>query len=532
MRKFLVFIIIIKILCSVCFAQGGRTLEVTGYGKTKERALNDAYTYAVQEAVGTLISSEIYIANGELIDEKIIAHSEGYVENYETIKPYDGKAITIKATVRTKHLNDELIQYTKPTLDGKGTGVVEFDGSAIIAKHDSQLKMMRSRIKALQTQGDILFNELFTARSIYVEKYTEPKAYDKDNFQFDITISQSINDIRYSSAIIKYSRLLSDVGATTRKWSVKNALDPLQIARDNNYTVVLVNIDGSVTAHTFDEETFTGLHKLFYQLACMNLVQTAKISFLDEKIKSVYTSNYDLNGSPYYLYTPQKISIQQLALPQPQSFVITNNITNTKLINSVTIARKTMAEVKTIKSEYSTEAIDKQMKIIEQNSNREKQSEKFSYFDALKLSVGYRSVVSESDTFRGIGFGAEYNKYFANYPYLGFGIGASYSNGETDDSHKKGDTATVIDFGLKGIIRYPIIKSFELYASGGGAYALAETKIDDTTYDDSFVTAVAELGGNMRYDRFIFGLKYKISYPFNDDYKFIDDIVVDIGFSF
>ncbi|MAB81900.1 MAG: hypothetical protein CMJ24_00490, partial [Phycisphaerae bacterium] len=91
---------------------GIRTVRVTGEGVTKALALHDACRNAVEQVTGTLILSESQIEDGELIEDKIIAFSNGKVDDFEIVestKASDNSwSITIDAKVLVMKLIEEL----------------------------------------------------------------------------------------------------------------------------------------------------------------------------------------------------------------------------------------------------------------------------------------------------------------------------------------------------------------------------------------------------------------------------------------
>ena len=92
-----------------------RLVRTTGEGDTKALALHDACRNAVEQVTGTLILSESEVDNGQLIKDKIIAFSNGKVEDFEIVesdKSSDGGesywTITIDAQVLVIKLIEEL----------------------------------------------------------------------------------------------------------------------------------------------------------------------------------------------------------------------------------------------------------------------------------------------------------------------------------------------------------------------------------------------------------------------------------------
>lgn len=88
----------------------------TGEGPHKEQALSTALRRAVEQGVGTLVTSETTVADSALVDDKIYSHSKGYVKSYKIIKEQktdEGMIITISATVDTKLLKEDVADILK-----------------------------------------------------------------------------------------------------------------------------------------------------------------------------------------------------------------------------------------------------------------------------------------------------------------------------------------------------------------------------------------------------------------------------------
>jgi len=111
----------------VCLTLGGQALAVDGsdavvaidaigVGTSAELAQKDALMNAVQQAVGMYIQGETLVENSELIHEKILSASNGFVENFTvTIPPHkratDGLfQVSIRANVRRGKVAEQLRQ--------------------------------------------------------------------------------------------------------------------------------------------------------------------------------------------------------------------------------------------------------------------------------------------------------------------------------------------------------------------------------------------------------------------------------------
>lgn len=58
-------------------------IEVAGLGDTAEQARSNGFRLAVEQALGTLISSETEVANGRIVRDEIISYAAGFVDRFE-----------------------------------------------------------------------------------------------------------------------------------------------------------------------------------------------------------------------------------------------------------------------------------------------------------------------------------------------------------------------------------------------------------------------------------------------------------------
>ena len=552
MNKYVFLAIIIALIAQSAAAQNNqfryvpsqdaKVQRAIGYGKTEKEALKDAFTYAVQLSVGMLISSEVYIQNGQLIDDKVIARSEGFIEKFNIVAPYDGESITIDAIVQTQYLNNELTLYKSAKIDPKGTVTTDIDGSSMLAKFDSRYEMMQARHEALRTRGVALLDELLSTRNIYIKSNTEPKPTDPrcqtfqvdveqcQEFQFKMTLDQRINEIRYASVIGRLGRLFTSAGASF------NILDD-EISLAPN-TIALVNIDGSINAYTFDKDTFIGLDELLSGADILSRVNyTVKINFVDRDRRTVHSIDREIY-SKYFIRTVSSdrlIIDRSITLPAPEldikiertSLGAATAATSEYSILSVQNAIEGIKEREQAAREYE------QKKEEEDNKYRQK-LEKHNYFTSLNFKVAAVILDSKLDSYLSyepVSIGVEVTNFFEVFPYIGFGIDVNYSSAkcklsDNDTNMSKCDNVTeieIIDSGIKGILRLPV-SSFELYLAGGVAYSQIVISSVFEDYKDSFYYTTAEAGMNLCFwEVFMIGARYKQYIPQTDKYTFADN---------
>jgi hypothetical protein len=117
---------IVMVLCLitpvVVHAQNGeasKVIEADGAGVVinndlalaRDNAINDSLRKAVEQAVGTMISSETVVQNYEVISDSIYAKSQGYIQNYQILNEQVSDElyrVTIRAAVSIGNIKDDL----------------------------------------------------------------------------------------------------------------------------------------------------------------------------------------------------------------------------------------------------------------------------------------------------------------------------------------------------------------------------------------------------------------------------------------
>ena len=122
---------------------------VEGTGDSSANAIKDAFRNAVRQVVGALVDAETLVKNDELVEDKILTYSNGFIKTYAEIpgsqKTQGGiHRVKIKATVETGGVIAKLkaSNITVKDVDGKGLFAEvmtkldsEKDGLVLIEKH-------------------------------------------------------------------------------------------------------------------------------------------------------------------------------------------------------------------------------------------------------------------------------------------------------------------------------------------------------------------------------------------------------------
>ena len=113
--------LVLALLCGSmpAFGQQSQTVTAEGVGAVfgndraiaRDQALQDALRKAVEQAVGTLVSSETMVQNFQTLNDKIYTQTQGYIQSYRILSETPGTNIhqvTIQATVAIGDLEKDL----------------------------------------------------------------------------------------------------------------------------------------------------------------------------------------------------------------------------------------------------------------------------------------------------------------------------------------------------------------------------------------------------------------------------------------
>ncbi len=99
-------------------------IVVEGQGVSREEARSNGYRLAVEQALGSLISSETQAENGRIVRDEVISYASGYVTRFEVIKNYTGSDGLIRVQMRVwvarSALADRLLNRSETGTDVDG----------------------------------------------------------------------------------------------------------------------------------------------------------------------------------------------------------------------------------------------------------------------------------------------------------------------------------------------------------------------------------------------------------------------------
>jgi hypothetical protein len=87
LRRLLFLLCFVSMACGRVFAQETIQVKALGVGATSDQAEKAALVNAVQQAIGLFLDSETLVKDEQVIYDKILSVSDGYVSKMEVLAP-------------------------------------------------------------------------------------------------------------------------------------------------------------------------------------------------------------------------------------------------------------------------------------------------------------------------------------------------------------------------------------------------------------------------------------------------------------
>lgn len=89
-----------------------KEIVVSGIGIDPDKAVQNAFSQAIEQTVGVLVDAESIVKNDQLIRDEVLTHSRGYMEKYEVVKRWEEDGLH-HATIRAVVARDKLVEKLK-----------------------------------------------------------------------------------------------------------------------------------------------------------------------------------------------------------------------------------------------------------------------------------------------------------------------------------------------------------------------------------------------------------------------------------
>jgi hypothetical protein len=138
-------------------------VDASGSGETPQEAFKQAVTDAVRKVVGTLVSAETALQNGDIIKDQFLTLSNGFIEKViskeETRQPNGTWVVKLKCVVRKGEIYGTLKEKNIPVS-------TKFDGVSLFADVVSQNEHKKSSVEMIQSAMAKYNEDLVTAKML------------------------------------------------------------------------------------------------------------------------------------------------------------------------------------------------------------------------------------------------------------------------------------------------------------------------------------------------------------------------------
>jgi hypothetical protein len=175
------------------------THEAVGSGTTGDEAIRDALRNAVRAAVGVLVEGEVLVKQEDVISDKVLTYSDGFVSSYDVLKreQKDGLVhIRIRAHVERRKLLADL------RTAGVSLGAV--DGKGLVAS-------ALTRRDALETEAELIKKTFSELPNLLVTELQPPTALDYDvaTQRLPLSITVRVDRAKYMEFAEKFDSVLA-----------------------------------------------------------------------------------------------------------------------------------------------------------------------------------------------------------------------------------------------------------------------------------------------------------------------------------
>ena len=150
-----------------------QTVIAEGVGTSADDAIKDAFRNAVRQVVGAIVDAETLLKNDELIDDKVLTYSGGFVKKFTEV---EGSKKASGGLHRIKIKADVERQSVIEKLKAAKISVKEVDGKSMFAEVVSQLEAEKDAAALIKKQFEGFPLSYMTASVV-----GEPKILDKND---------------------------------------------------------------------------------------------------------------------------------------------------------------------------------------------------------------------------------------------------------------------------------------------------------------------------------------------------------------
>jgi hypothetical protein len=211
-----------------------KAVVVTGVGTDPEKALQNAFSQAIEQTVGVLVDAESVVKNDQLIRDEVLTYSRGYVEKCDIVKQWeDGGShnTTIRAVVARDKLVAKLREMKIAVQDVAGelaARQIQFD----VTNEEQAAEMFKKALAGYD-----------------MKKMTKVEIVEKPEIIRDGTNAKLSIKARVSPDLSQWRTFLQELRpllarTSTRRAGVTSILRDHNLAFDGNRDVLARQLDG------------------------------------------------------------------------------------------------------------------------------------------------------------------------------------------------------------------------------------------------------------------------------------------------
>jgi antitoxin component of MazEF toxin-antitoxin module len=209
-----------------------QTVEAEGVGLSPSAALKDAFREAVRQVVGTVVDGQTLVENDELIQDKVLTYSDGFVKKYEKLGERSADGL-IRVKIRAEVEQRSLVMK----LEAANISVKRMEGKSLFAETITQLDAEKNATALLKKAfGDL--PALLTAEN------KDAPEYDRQSSEVVLNISVGVDEKAYQAFAERLGNLLKKIRLTEVNNSVPDLAGP-KVERANQWCVWLCSFSGS-----------------------------------------------------------------------------------------------------------------------------------------------------------------------------------------------------------------------------------------------------------------------------------------------
>mgnify|MGYP003826913203 CR=1 FL=1 len=201
--------------------RGVTTVVAEGVGTSRDEALKDAFREAVQAVVGTVVDGETLIENDELIRDKVLTYSNGFITSFDQLSENRRDGL-LRVRIRANVARNKLIVR----LENEKIITRKVEGESLFAEAISTHQREEDAVQIMRRVFDGFPGTILKADAV-----GQPRIISKSENEatVGITVRFSVDRRAYAKWLEASKPVLSQLaeGESRHRWNIDRFNDPL-----------------------------------------------------------------------------------------------------------------------------------------------------------------------------------------------------------------------------------------------------------------------------------------------------------------